>query len=325
MEEYPVSSIPLRLRPVVTQTRNVFIFVYSNLAHASLSVEEREWLVREASGQNPQHMDQTTSKKGLIRRYNLYSSFFKKNSTVYKKKGSLNSVGRPPLIDDEHMSNVASVLVKRRREVDEVPKEEFRRLLAEAVVETERSRGRVDPCFERLDERTEARYREKYHIQESKSQAVTKARVDACKCPMMSYVWYLICVALGNDLPSHRKWNADATTFVFEPCGSGGKTVRLADEEEYKYVDNYEVVLKHPQPGKCKTKSCPTGVCNKSHANDKCCGRKLRICMHNRRQANATRNVARRGSAWSIDGFAYWGKGIFVFYTYTLWDCWYVA
>ena len=178
---------------------------------------------------------------------------------MYKKKGSLNSVGRPPLIDDEHMSNVASVLVKRRREVDEVPKEEFRRLLAEAVVETERSRGRVDPCFERLDERTEARYREKYHIQESKSQAVTKARVDACKCPMMSYVWYLICVALGNDLPSHRKWNADATTFVFEPCGSGGKTVRLADEEEYKYVDNYEVVLKHPQPGKCKTKSCRLG------------------------------------------------------------------
>ena len=88
-----------------------------------------------------------------------------------------------------------------------MPKPELQALLTDAVVKTQLSRGRVDPCFEKLDERTEESYYKKYNIKETNSQAVTKARVDACKCPMMSYVWYLICVA-----PSHRKWNADATT-----------------------------------------------------------------------------------------------------------------
>ena len=140
-----------------------------------------------------------------------------------------------------------------------MPKPELQALLTDAVVKTQLSRGRVDPCFEKLNERTEESYYKKYNIKETNSQAVTKARVDACKCPMMSYVWYLICVALGNDLPSHRKWNADATTFVFEPAGSGGKTMRLAQEEEYKYTDDCDVVLKHPQPGKRKAKSSGLG------------------------------------------------------------------
>ena len=43
------------------------------------------------------------------------------------------------------------------------------------------------------------------------------------------------------------------------PAGSGGKTMRLAQEEEYKYTDDCDVVLKHPQPGKRKAKSSGLG------------------------------------------------------------------
>ena len=77
------------------------------------------------------------------------------------------------------MRDVIKVLIQRRREVNEVPKPELQALLTDAVVKTQLSRGRVDPCFEKLNERTEESYYKKYNIKETNSQRLVLTPANA--------------------------------------------------------------------------------------------------------------------------------------------------
>jgi len=87
--------------------------------------------------------------------------------------------------------------------------------------------------------------------------ACKNASVKACKCPLMSYMWYLICYTLSATLQACCKWNADASTFVFDYAATCGKyhkkTIRLMHTEEYEYISDDSVRVKATQKGKSKS------------------------------------------------------------------------
>ena len=70
------------------------------------------------------------------------------------------------------------------------------------------------------------------------------ARDASCKCPRMSFVWFLVCYLLSAFLPAENKWNFDCSTYVFNGIGQGDKIRSLANESDIhallKEVDRVE-------------------------------------------------------------------------------------
>ena len=106
-----------------------------------------------------------------------------------------------------------------------------------------------------IDTRTTKAFIKRHSLELSVGQSIDESRRKACSCPLMSYMWYLIVCVYSGTLPPCCKWNADASTFVFDPSlRLSNKTVRLCKEEEYYFLDNDDLVVKRVQKGKQKSK-----------------------------------------------------------------------
>ncbi len=68
-------------------------------------------------------------------------------------------------------------------------------------------------------------YCQREGVARGKPDKTTAARDNACKCPFMSFVWYVVCEALSSKLPATHKRNADATTYEFTSREANGKVV----------------------------------------------------------------------------------------------------
>ena len=62
----------------------------------------------------------------------------------------------------------------------------------------------------------------------------------------MSYVWFIVVFLLSAFLPPWRKWNADASTYVFNAPKSGEKYVSLCNDDDANYIDEYEENMEFP-------------------------------------------------------------------------------
>jgi hypothetical protein len=125
--------VPERLRIQELSVPPFWRPTYLSLKGKRLSIAEKNWLCEEASGMHEPRWDQTVTKMGLTRRYELYSNFFKKNLDSFKKSGSTKVLGRPAFgTSATEFSQVASLLAKRRSEGNETDAgEELRDLFSD--------------------------------------------------------------------------------------------------------------------------------------------------------------------------------------------------
>ena len=54
-----------------------------------------------------------------------------------------------------------------------------------------------------------------------KPQVLTDARLKACRCPRLSYIWGCVLKAYSANLTAENKWNADVTTIIVSQTGTG--------------------------------------------------------------------------------------------------------
>lgn len=249
-------QVPVRLRMKCYSDRQVKEPSYRDLRGVTLSPEEKTWLCQEVGCKNVARYNMCRSKKGLIRRYGLYKNFFTKNWKSYIKHGSTMSKGAPPIGSAPGERNrILTLLTKRRNEVDEMTYHELTDELSSIKKARKESANIFVPAEKldrKVDSRTTAAFVKRNNLQLGNKQPIDKSRVAACSCPLISYVWYIICLAISGYLPPCCKWNADACTFVFHSKHSH-KTVRLLHENEYEFLVDGEVQLNDTQKGKSKS------------------------------------------------------------------------
>ena len=255
-----MSAIPERLRATVLELRGERKFVYKNLSNTTLSIDEKSWLCAEVSGDSPAFEDQLRTQRGLIRRYGLYENFFKKNYRHYLEYGTCRKgSGRPEIVDPHEWQEVATEICNRRKDIDEIPFSEVNRLINKAAIRSNRKVGRVDSnlILHGLSASAIREYLKRHRVQVRPTENSNAARVSSCLCPLMSYMWFLICYVFCGTLPATNKWNADATTYVFEPRLKNQKVCRLLDDDEIKVLGDNEddIKIKRLQGGRRKSRS----------------------------------------------------------------------
>jgi hypothetical protein len=210
---------------------------FRDLKGQQLSVVEKDWLCNEVLGRNPEHTFSCTTKKGLIARYNLYPCFFQKNMETFLKLGHCLPQAHPIAVEPMLREKVHELVQTGQEEMATISEESFRGVLQKCRTATEyRKRGLSATPLEEIVRLTDAdtlraskRYCRDYcqreGIARGKPDKTTAARDNACKCPFMSFVWYVVCEALSSKLPATHKRNADATTYEFTSREANGKVV----------------------------------------------------------------------------------------------------
>jgi hypothetical protein len=80
------------------------------------------------------------------------------------------------------------------------------------------------------------RFKKRHNLKEETPDLSTAARDVSCKCPRMSFVWYLVCYLLSAFLPAVNKWNFDCSTYVFTGIGQGDKICSLAPDSDLEAI-----------------------------------------------------------------------------------------
>lgn len=222
-------STPVRLQPLRS---NKAEFRFQDLRGEKLTPSEKLWLCKEVESQNVATAWSTHTKKGLTRRYNLYPTFFQKNWPSFKN-GDLKAVGGPAPVSQKYIDEIKDKIMAARLAVKPIDEAGLRVLLNEAAAQTNMDRRHPDPAFVSLCKRSVDKLLSANDMRLRSVQSIQVAQLQACKDPFMSYMWYLICLACSGKLSASQKWNADATTFVFQPPGKGGKVVTLLNEKDY--------------------------------------------------------------------------------------------
>lgn len=208
--------------------------IYNDLTSYQFTLEEKLWICDEAVGEHSPRPDILAgNKKGLIRRYGLYSSWFKKNWASYLV-GNLSLKGGQAGLDGLAVKLIKDAIMVARHAVAPINEVELRKLINDGMFNTMLRRGNVNPAFQTAKSTTIATMMIRYGFKCSSPGAIQEAQVAACKDLYMSYMWYLICYACSNKLLMYNKWNIDATTHVFMPAGNGSKAISLLKEKEYK-------------------------------------------------------------------------------------------
>jgi hypothetical protein len=238
-----MESIPLTFKPSYVGKRHSIVVFKSIPKGYQMTVEEKEWLCFEVyknddnSFQSPDWVEQVRTKKGLIARYNLNPNWFKKHWPIFidQKRRFHESAGHPESVDDDGWSEIAQLIENHEKELNYIPSSELDTFINGAVQSTHKRRyGTFDVDFFGLESRALKQLKLDHGIVQNLPDSTTDARLAACLCPRMSYVWYLVCWALSRTLPGFGKWNADASTYVFEPKGSGDTICSLAADSDLR-------------------------------------------------------------------------------------------
>ena len=269
MSDENIEHIPEKFKPL-RRSHEPFP-IYNNLAKVKLTVDEKTWLCNEVTtnSTSPAWYDQLRTKKGLMKRYSLSDNFFKRNMPIFLNQhiSFKTSVGPRKQLDDTSLLNIATQINERTKAIDSLPESELRRLYNEEAKASSVRNRKIDTAFEHADERTFKKFKKQQGIAASIPDMNTNARLTACQCPRMSFVWYLICWTLSKFLPGVCKWNADASTYVFQPKGKGDRACTLIPDKEMEQMlkgldaeeDNNNPVVTNTRIN-IKTKSIQSGL-----------------------------------------------------------------
>lgn len=71
-----------------------------------------------------------------------------------------------------------------------------------------------------------------HNVVKRKPQTLTDARLKACRCPRLSYIWGCVLMAYSANLLAENKWNADATTIIVSQAGTGSLVCTISNPSD---------------------------------------------------------------------------------------------
>jgi hypothetical protein len=225
--------IPAIFSPRVLRKRTS----YADLSTQSLSVSEKSFLGSEAANVTSflQWDKSTTSVLTQIsNRYRLPYSSVKNWSTKIKlNQPIVNQLGRPASMDKIAAEAFVETLTKRRDAKDCVPLAETLTLLGNGVAATKVRQGkRGMDAVSSICVTTQKKLCKQFNVVKRKPQPLTDARLKACLCPRLSYIWGCVLMAYSANLMAENKWNADATTIIVSQKGTGALVCIIGDPED---------------------------------------------------------------------------------------------
>ena len=168
------------------------------------------------------------------RRYQLpYSTVQNWMKKVQLGQPIINTIGRPVSVDKTASESFVKALMDRRAAKDAVPFAETLTLLGQAVTDTKRRQGKRGlDAMSTIYVTTQKMLYKKYNVVAGKPQVLTDARMKACKCPRLTYIWGCVLMAYSATLYAENKWNADATTIIVSIKGTGSLVCTICDPKD---------------------------------------------------------------------------------------------
>mmetsp|Transcript_18942 Transcript_18942/g.27300 ORF Transcript_18942/g.27300 Transcript_18942/m.27300 type:complete len:195 (+) Transcript_18942:237-821(+) len=134
-------------------------------------------------------------KKGLIRGYNLHKNFF----CNYTANGTTKEGGRCAMVSKlSQLKTIKEELAAMSSIWDECSYNSLRSLIGEQDRVDKRKRGIIHPEDDGklVSHEVANGFTKRHKLDVGAKPACKNASVKACKCPLMSYMWYLICYTL---------------------------------------------------------------------------------------------------------------------------------
>ena len=227
------ADVPAVFAPRITRNK----IKYTDLSKATLSVLEKTFLGSEAARLTSFLVwgsSLTSVLTQISRRYHIpYSTV--KNWTEKVKLGHpiVNALGRPHSMDEIAKDVFTSTLLQRRTARNCVPLAETYTLLAEGVAATRIRQGKRGlDAISHICLTTQKKLLKDNNVVRRKPQIITDARLKACLCPRLSYIWGCVLMAYSANLMAENKWNADATTIIVSTMGTGSLVCTIGDPKD---------------------------------------------------------------------------------------------
>ena len=228
---------------------------YKVLSNHSFTVIEKTFVGAEAAGTSTfleWENDKFTVVSRICKRYHI------PHTTVYQwlnkvKMGSeiTGLSGRPTVMDAAAGAEFIATLKARADAKDAVPHMETLQLINKGVSDTLMRKGkRGTAAISSICLNTQKKVFKDYKVVKLKPQIMTDARLKACSCPRISYIWGCVCMAYSAHLHAECKWNADATTIIVSEKGTGSYVCAIKDEDNHAPVasssipDNLNLLVK---------------------------------------------------------------------------------
>ena len=220
--------------------------VYNDLSQRLLSVSEKTFLGTEAASLSsflelsPNKVSRLTR---LSNRYRLPYSTVKNWSEKIKLNKPISSeLGRPESLDKIAAETFVETLLQRREAKNCVPLNETLSLLAQGVTATKmRQEKRGSDAVSFICVTTQKKLCKQYNVIRRKPQILTDARLKACLCPRLSYIWGWVLMAYSANLMAENKWNADATTIIVSQRGSGSLVCTIANSNDESPIASHSI------------------------------------------------------------------------------------
>jgi hypothetical protein len=228
-----LSDVPPIFSPRVLRKKTV----YNDLSQRLLSVSEKTFLGTEAANLStfldfsPSPISKLTQ---LSNRYRLPYTTVKNWSEKVKLNRPISSeLGRPPSMDKIAGETFVETLLQRRAAKNCVPLHETLSLLGQGVTATKMRQGkRGSDAISSICVTTQKKLCKQYNVIRRKPQILTDARLKACLCPRLSYIWGCVLMAYSANLMAENKWNADATTIIVSQSGTGSLVCTIANSND---------------------------------------------------------------------------------------------
>lgn len=144
-----------------------------------------------------------------------------------------DGTGRPKAVDTIASEKFATTLLDRRKMKNAVPEAEALVLLGRAVSETQFRQGKRGlDVGSTICVTTQKKLFKELNVIKRKPQILTDARLKACRCPRLSYIWGCVLMAYSANLMAENKWNADATTIIVSQSLTGSLVCTISDAND---------------------------------------------------------------------------------------------
>ena len=144
----------------------------------------------------------------------------------------VSTIGRPASVDKDASDKFISTLIDRRAAKNSVPLAEALTLLGQGVADTNKRQGkRGSNAVSTICVTTQKKLCKMYNVVVGMPQIITDARLKACLCPRLSYIWGCVLMAYSANLSAENKWNADATTIIISAKGTESFVCTIGDSD----------------------------------------------------------------------------------------------
>lgn len=246
-----MDRVPERFRPVgygtpAWSTRGDKVISFLHVPrNTQLTALERNYLCGEVDDTvvPPPWEFQLTKKMQLCRRHDLSKDFFTERMKIYyhpyKDFHDAKGGGRPEmLLPSEQMLIGQKVQDAIDQEGAQLDRGDVKKLIFEGALRSKQLLGnKINSAWTEVHENTVDAFVKKHGIKLQVPDLHTEARNVACKCPRMTFVFFLQVYTFSRFLPAVRKWNFDGVTYVFEAVQAGAKFASLKETSNIKEAE----------------------------------------------------------------------------------------